>query len=432
MPKKQTVQMSLALVPRSRPEGLHAISLFTGAGGLDLGIEQAGKGQIRFCSWVEKSEDCRATLVKNNPRVSKALFDDISTTNPKDLLRAAGLQKGDAFLVAGGPPCQAFSTAGLRQSVNEQRGQLVDHYFEMINALRPRFFVFENVRGLLSVAIKHRPYEERIASERLDPDEPHLEEDQRLGSVFNLLVLPRFEKLGYEVVYGLVNTADYGTAQVRHRVLIVGSRDREFRSGRFRKITGQQMTIRDLLPATHHEIAPYNPISKWRTLRDAIGHLSGSTISDDDSFRYSPDRTAIWKRIPAGSNWNFIRDNPDLFPEGLSRIMGGGVSSGGGKMGFWRRLSWSHPSPTLPTQPQHLATGLCHPDYERPLSISEYSALQDFPTSYQFVGTKASKYEQIGNAVPVRLGLALGNLLLTISGHAEAESSLAPLERVLP
>jgi DNA (cytosine-5)-methyltransferase 1 len=101
--------------------------------------------------------------------------------------------------------------------------------------------------------------------------------------------------------------------------------------------------------------------------------------------------------------------------------MGGAIHSGGGKVGFWRRLSWDRPSPTLPTQPQHLATGLCHPDHDRPLSVPEYAAIQDFPADYSFCGRKDSQYCQIGNAVPVRLGRALGEALLAFDRNKVCE-----------
>lgn len=413
-------QLRLAFVRPSRPEGLPVISLFSGAGGLDLGLESAGDGEMRICSWVEKDAECKLTLCENFPWAQKRFFGDITRVSPRHIMDATGLEREDTFLVAGGPPCQAFSTAGLRRSIHEQRGQVVDHYFDMIKVLRPRFFVFENVRGLLSVAIKHRPYDERIESERINPGEPNLDDEERLGSVFKMIVLPRFKRLGYEVLYGLVNAADYGTAQVRHRLIILGSRDREFGSGVFRKKTGRMMTSLDLLPPTHHRFAPYSPIRPWRTLHDAIGQLADKLPSIDDVFTYSEERKAVWCRIPPGQYWTYIRDNPELFPEGLEALMGGAYSSGGGKVGFWRRLSWDLPAPTLPTQPQHFATGLCHPDQERPLSVPEYAALQDFSDDYVFLGNKASKYKQIGNAIPVRLGTAIGSLLLAVAGYSNS------------
>lgn len=187
---------------------LPAISLFSGAGGLDLGLSQAGNGEIDFRAWVEENKDCQETIALNHPNASSSIFGDITQVSPRKLLSAAELRKGEAFLVAGGPPCQAFSTAGLRQSIHESRGQVVDHYFDVIKKVQPRFFVFENVRGLLSVAIKHRRYVDRIASEKANPGEPHLEDCERLGSVFDQVFWPKMKSLKYEVVFGLVNAAD--------------------------------------------------------------------------------------------------------------------------------------------------------------------------------------------------------------------------------
>jgi len=420
-------QLGLEITPSIHslhgPSKRIAISLFSGAGGLDIGLARSDS-RLEFHSWVESDTDCLDTLQANNPDSgSDAFHRDIRFITGKHLLAQCRIEKGEAFVVAGGPPCQAFSTAGLRQSINEERGTLVDNYFSIIKTVRPRFFVFENVRGLLSVAIKHSSYAERIEREKLGLDVKRPEEE-KLGSVFNLVVLPRLKKLGYEIVYGLVNAADYGSPQVRHRLVILGSRDNEFGSGKFRKITGQRLTVQDLMPPTHHSLAPYPPIRKWRTLKDSIWDLRESPPRDEDCFTYSKERQAVWWRIPPGAYWTYIRDNPSIFPEGLEQLMGGGYRSGGGKVGFWRRLSWNKPAPTLPTQPQHLATGLCHPDFERPLSVLEYMRLQGFPDNYIISGPKASRYKQIGNAVPVELGEAIGRVLNAIADRASAEDDI--------
>lgn len=394
---------------------LPVVSLFTGAGGLDLGLKAAGKGKFDFRAWCEIDADSRNTLVQNRvvPKGHPGLFSDINGVTTQEMLDATGLHAGEAFLLAGGPPCQAFSTAGLRGSVTAENGRVVHRYFEMLKALQPRFFLFENVRGLLSAALEHLPL-----SERDHPQEVAENEENRLGSVMEQLVLPTFSRLGYEVVFGLLCSADYGTAQVRHRVIILGSRDREFGAGVFRKQTGRKLTPLDLIPATHHRFAPYKPISPWRTLRDAIGHLGDYEMPLEDSYTYSPERAAIFKNIPSGRNWKYIRDNPSQFPKGyLEYAMGGAISSGGGKEGYWRRLSWDAPAPTLTTQPQQLASSLCHPVYERPLTIPEYAAIQDFPSNYEFMGSKSSRYKQIGNAVPVRMASAIGKAILAIAGE---------------
>jgi DNA (cytosine-5)-methyltransferase 1 len=388
------------------------VSLFTGAGGLDLGLDRAGNGRLSIRACVEIDDDARDTLNRNRSQWGGGeaeIFSDIRQIQPGELMAQCGLATAETFLLAGGPPCQSFSSAGQRKGF-DGTGEVVNNYFEMVKELQPRFFVFENVRGLLSAALRHRPL-----TNRAHPQEIPSDKRARLGSVMDLVILPAFKKLGYEVIYGLLNAADYGTAQVRHRVFLIGSRDREFQSSRFRKQTSRSMNPLDLVPPTHHRLAPYEPIQPWRTLQDAISDLPRDPQAKD-TYTYSKERAGVFARIPAGSNWTYVRSNPRLFPKGhLEKIMGKGLQSGGGKEGYWRRLSWDRPAPTLTAQPQQLATSLCHPEADRPLSIPEYAALQDFPPNYLFEGSKSSRYRQIGNAVPVRLAEAIGKSLLAVA-----------------
>lgn len=409
---------SLRLVSDRSKVGLPVVSLFSGAGGLDLGLDRAGDGQLDIRACIEIDKDARSTLEENRGLWGggdAAVFGDICDIPADALMAACDLTPGETFLLAGGPPCQSFSSAGQRQSLSGS-GEVVHDYFEMVRGLQPRFFVFENVRGLLSAALKHRPLVDRE-----HPQEVPKDKKARLGSVMDLLILPTFKKLGYEVIYGLLNAADYGTAQVRYRVFLIGSRDRELGSARFRKQTGRPMTPLDFVPPTHHRLAPYPPIQPWRTLHDEIG-TGFSSPALAQTYTYSSKRAKIFAGIPAGENWTFVRDNPKDFPRGhLSRIMGKGLESGGGKEGYWRRLAWDRPAPTLTAQPQQLATSLCHPEEDRPLSIPEYAALQDFPPEYEFLGSKSSRYRQIGNAVPVRLAEALGHSILAIAHDMVSE-----------
>lgn len=395
------------------PETLPAVSLFTGAGGLDLGLGRASGGLIDFRAWVEIDPDAQRTLVRNGVAKPEALVGDITATTPAELMHLAKVRPGELFLLAGGPPCQAFSTAGLRQAVNADTGRVVHGYFTMVRDLKPRFFLFENVRGLLSAALVHRP----LAS-RASPQEVPVDENARLGSVMDKLILPTFKRLGYEVVYGVLNAADYGTAQVRHRVILLGSRDKEFGSVIFRKQTSRPMMALDIVPPTHHRTARYGGIRPWRTLKDSIWAFAGETLEASDSYTYSRDRAAVFANVPPGENWKYLLRNADFGVPYLKRWMGEkALASGGGKEGYYRRLSWDAPAPTLTAQPQQLASSLCHPDFERPLSILEYAALQDFPPDYVFEGSKASRYRQIGNAVPTRLGEAVGHAVLNVAGE---------------
>ena len=121
--------------------------------------------------------------------------------------------------------------------------------------------------------------------------------------------------------------------------------------------------------------------------------------------------------VPEGGNWK------DLPKESIKEAMGGAYESGGGKVGFYRRLSYSQPSPTITTAPAQKATMLCHPVKNRPLSVHEYARLQQFPENWIFTGTTAAKYKQIGNAVPVGLAKAIGEAVVAVAdNNAEVDT----------
>ncbi len=380
-----------------------SISFFSGAMGLDLGLEAAGF-DIRLCVEIDKA--CQNTIRKNIYHLGKEkipILGDITQLSYKEILSASGLAKGEVVLLAGGPPCQAFSTAGKRGSINDPRGMLVPKYLELINDIRPRFFVFENVRGILSAALQHRPLNQRGAGH------PPLSPEEELGSLLKLIILPGFEKLGYEVKYALVDVANYGLPQNRERVIFVGSRDYEF----------SKLGLKDLIeiiPPTHSKEGK-NGLLKWVTLGDVIKNLNEST---PEYQSYSEKRAEIFKKVPEGKNWRYLRDM--YGDEYLKEVMGGAYSSGGGKVGFWRRLSYSKPSPTLTTSPLQKSTALCHPEQTRPLTVKEYARIQDFPDWWEFTGSVSQKYQQIGNAVPVGMGKAIGKGLIEVIRRNCSES----------
>lgn len=381
-----------------------SISFFSGAGGLDLGLERAG---IETLAFVEIDKDAQATLHANRHlrrHPDAAILGDITSLSAGDVLSAAGMTKGAAFLAAGGPPCQSFSTAGRRGSIADPRGGMLTHFARMIDGIQPRFFVFENVRGILSAAIRHRPLNQR------GPGAAPLTPDEELGSLLRRVILPTLrDELRYEVVYGLVNAADYGVPQTRERVFFLGSRDHEFGSERWPFL---EMALTRLMPPTHSR-SNESGLPAWLTLKDALRGLSDRR---PEFIPYSPARRAVLELVPAGRNWRHLRDEHGH--DFLRTVMGGAYESDGGKVGFWRRLDFAKPSPTVPASPIQKGTSLCHPVDTRPLSVREYARIQQFPDGYTFVGSTASKYRQIGNAVPVGLAASIGQALLNVAeGH---------------
>lgn len=347
------------------------ISLFSGAMGLDIGLERAG---LNVMIGQDFKPDCIETMKLNGHKV---LGGDIREINPETLLELTGLKAGEPFMICGGPPCQPFSTAGKRLGINDPRGSLFMDFIRMIDYIRPRFFVMENVKGIISAPLKHSTVDERVK------DDP----EQRLGTVLDV-ILSEFNILGYRTVYGILDAVNYGVPQFRERFVLIGSRDNE-----------------DIfLPIPTHFQMHQSPEYKWKTVADAIKDL------EDDPGEYtllSGDRKKYLLLVPEGGNWK------DLPQEIIPVAMGGAYESGGGKVGFYRRLSYAQPSPTITTSPAQKATMLCHPIHDRPLSVKEYARIQQFPDEWKFTGTISSKYSQIGNAVPVGLAEAIGKAILS-------------------
>ncbi len=355
--------------------------------GLDLGLEQAG---FDTRAAVEVDKSARQTISTNANRLGQkiAVFENVTTVSASDILEATNLRVGEVTLVSGGPPCQPFSTAGKRGTLNDPRGSLFRDFLRLVEGLQPRFFVMENVRGLISAPLLHRPHAER--------DTP-LEPDEQAGSAF-AVILEEFSRIGYTFEFGLLNAADYGVPQTRDRVVILGSRDHE--------------TI--ALPRPTHSATGVR-LPRWRTLRDALAGLH----DPEPKFQaYSAARLRFLELVPEGGNWRSLPK--DLLPE----AMGGAFTSGGGKVGFYRRLAWDKPSPTVTTSPAQKATDMCHPELNRPISVREAARIQGFPDDWQFCGSVSDQYRQIGNAVPVGLGHAIGqSLMQAMAGNVQHRST---------
>lgn len=352
------------------------ISLFSGAMGLDIGLEKVG---LNIVIGQDFDATCVETMRENG---HNALGGDIREINPHELLDMTGLKVGEPFLICGGPPCQPFSTAGKRLGINDPRGSLFMDFIRMIDYIKPRFFVMENVKGIMSAPLKHVPTTER------DENDP----EQKLGTVLDV-ILSEFDKLGYSTVYGVLDAVNYGVPQFRERFVLIGSRDNE-----------------DIfLPIPTHFAKHQNLNYRWVTVGQVIQDLEDD---DTECARLSGERKDYLHLVPEGGNWK------NLPAELIPKAMGGAYKSGGGKVGFYRRLSYSQPAPTITTSPAQKATMLCHPRKDRPLSVKEYARIQQFPDNWIFTGTTAAKYKQIGNAVPIGLAEAIGQALL-----ATAENS---------
>lgn len=360
---------------KDKPIGL---SFFTGAGGLDMGFIEAGF-DIKLSLEIE--EKYCSTLSKNHPdwNVKQG---DIQDYDKISIYENAGLNANDEVdVIIGGSPCQSFSTAGNRQAFGDSRGKAMIKYAELIRDIQPKMFLLENVRGLLSASLKHRKMNER--GEGFKP----LSEEEQRGSALEFL-LSKFSD--YNIEIELLNSAMYGVPQKRQRVFIIGIRKDLNKSFKF--------------PEPTHNETGSNGKEKWISVSDIFEKLDG--IEKHNHLEYSAKRLKYMKMIPkGGGNW---RDLPENVVE---EAMGGAYKSGGGKVGFFRRLKINEPAPTLLTSPIQKSTNLGHPFEDRPLSIEEYMVIQGFPLKYKFKGSLYDQYTQIGNAVPVKLGHVLGSAI---------------------
>lgn len=351
------------------------ISLFSGGMGLDIGMEAAG---LHVAISQDFDKWCVETIRANN---HKAILGDIrelilNDPNCDFLLNEAKVRRQDVFAVVGGPPCQAYSTAGKRRGELDDRGQLYQQFVHVVNSVKPRFFVMENVKGLASMMVNKGTLFER----------PLLD-----------VILEEFKQIGYHTVHDVVDAVHYGSPQFRERLIIIGSRDNE----------------PVYIPMPTHFHFHQNPTMRWKTLGDAL-----KGMESPGPCGKLPERILKYlKLVPEGGNWKSLPQNI------VEEAMGGAYKSGGGKVGFYRRLSFEEPSPTLVTSPSQKATLLGHPRELRPLSVREYARIQGFPDSWMFKGSLANCYKQIGNAVPIPLGKAIGEMLRAVAlGNSKVRS----------
>lgn len=343
-----------------------ALSFFSGAMGLDIGMAYGGIKALLAC---ECNKFCRMTIQQNEPNM--ALIGDINKYTPEEILRMARIPENRKVdVIFGGPPCQAFSTAGTRRALNDERGNVFLRYIEVIKAIKPTYVVIENVRGLLSAPYPYGGITRPIKGGAL------------------CVIMDRLKDAGYTMSFELYNAANFGAPQIRERVVMLG------------KLGSEKVSY---LKPTHSERGA-GGLSPWRTLGDALSVLSDKT--EHHYIEFPEKRLKFYRMLSEGQYWK------DLPPGAQEEAMGWKLHMGGGKTGFFRRLNYSKPSPTLVTNPTMPATDLCHPIENRPLSVEEYGCIQEFPLDWKICGPILEQYKQIGNAVPVKLGEAIARTIL--------------------
>lgn len=365
------------------------LSFFAGAGGLDYGLELAGWDCLLA---LDNDKNCAETLRMNREKFSykeiDILHQDIREFEPLEYLKRKKLRKSEINAIVGGPPCQAFSSAGKRLGLNDERGNVSIKFLDIVDDIKPKYVIIENVRGLLSTVISDIPQ----TRHQINVEKHLLSTKQGLM----LLFIDQLSQMGYTTSFTLYDMSRFGVPQKRERVILTAFKGK---------------TKIPLLEPTHGE--GYQ--SPYKTLRDAIGDLEGTEMA---YAKFPKKRIKYYKLLSEGENWRSLPENIQ------EEALGKSYHLSGGKTGFYRRLSWDEPSPTLITHPSSFpATDLCHPNEIRPLSVEEYAAIQTFPRKWLFSGSISNVYKQIGNAVPVEFGKIVGQNIIKFDKNKKKYAS---------
>ena len=270
-------------------------------------------------------------------------------------------------VVTGGFPCQAFSYAGKKLGLADARGTLFYEFARVVQEVNPPICIGENVRGLLT----------------------H-DGGKTLRGMISIL-----NEIGYNVVpVQVLKAISFKVPQKRERLILVG--------------------VRKDISAKYEYPKPYKKIY---TLSDALkkGELFDSNVPKSRGALYPKSKKEVLDLVPPKGYW---RDLPLALQK---KFMGGSFYLGGGKTGIARRIGWDEPCLTLTCSPAQKQTERCHPSETRPFTVREYARIQTFPDSWEFTGSMAQQYKQIGNAVPVNLGKEIGYSIIKFLNAYYAE-----------
>lgn len=357
------------------------IDLFCGAGGLSLGFEAAG---FAVLAGNDSFEAAGRSFQSAHPR-AKFFAGNVENLQVEAILAETGLRRGDLTVLAGGPPCQAYSVYNHQRGMHDDRASLFKEYLRVVEGLQPEWIVMENVTGIYSVAEGHAV--QTIKSE--------------------------LSQLGYSVADAVLKSEEFGVPQERRRVFFVGNRQGKqnrhpiphFGPGRENPFT----TVRDALgdlPELKNGESLERVAFPLRTLTDYQREMRGNatTVANHSAPRLGKVNLERLPHIPPGGSW---RDIPvELLPSGMKRAKRSDHTKRYG------RMTWDGLSCTILTKCDIHWGAYIHPDQDRAISVREAARLQSFPDWFEFHGSKTEQYVQVGNAVPPRLARAVADCMM--------------------
>lgn len=343
------------------------LDLFCGIGGLSLGLERAG---LKILGGIDNWLDAKRTYEHNH--AIKCMLGDVSKIQPAQITEFFGISTNDVRIMAGGPPCQGFSTVGRRDSA-DPRNSLWVHYLGIVNHFRPAYVLVENVEGL-------------VVMDR--------------GGVCEQII-DNFNKIGYRAKWEVLTSADYGVPQLRKRVIFLawldGLVEPAFPSRNTIEYVTVSDAISDLPPLESGEVSTAyvnSPSSKYQSDR----RNGCAVLNNHEAAKHPLHLVELLSHIPDGGNRKSIPDH--LQP----------------KSGFhnsYARLASYKPAIAVTSNMRKPSSARAtHPSQNRGLTVREGLRLQSFDDSFEVLGTRTSQYLQVGNAVPPLFAEALGKEVL--------------------
>lgn len=326
------------------------VSLFSGCGGLDLGFEQAGFERV----WANDFDKDAQAVFKLN----------LGEIDGRDIREVPAEEIPDCDIVLAGFPCQPFSNAGNRKGVHDSRGMLYQECLRIVEAKKPKVFLFENVKGLMS-------------SKYID------------GRKLVDVISSDLDDMGYDVTYEVINASDYGVPQNRQRLIMVGVR--------------KELGIKYVFPEKESK--------EGLTLRHIILDIP-ATVPNQVDWGLSPQALAMIAHIPQGGSW---KDVPyeELAPR-FQRIRDNMQRYH--SPNFYRRFSLDEINGTITASAQPENCGIIHPLHNRRYTIREIARIQTFPDEFLFIDDSlkniTAMYKVIGNAVPPKMANAIAKSIM--------------------
>ena len=342
------------------------IDLFAGVGGLSLGFEKKG---FEVVLANEYDASIAASYIANHKN-TKMIVGDITSLDLEDTF---GKMAGKVDVVIGGPPCQGFSQKGQRKTIHDERNFLFKYYVSVVELVKPKYFVMENVPNLLTAE----------------------------GGYFRHEIEELFNKLGYSLEYGVLNASDYGVPQNRRRAVIIG------------KLGGDAPKLP--IPQGHK-------VTIWDAISE-LAYLESGEGSEEQEYKF-PAESDYEKMLRADSSILFNHIATKHSPLALERLALIPPNAGREVLpeehltksiysGTWTRMKKDEISVTITTRFDTPSSGkFTHPFLNRAITVREAARIQSFPDDFHFVGNKGSQMKQVGNAVPPLLAAAIAEVIM--------------------